>query len=103
LPNWLFADLMTVPVRFPGATAVDVELAAGVWGCDSVPLVAGDVDSGAIGTPVSLPTSSPAADHHDAAHGECCDDPHQARPLPMVLTVQRVSPASWFRHLSVSG
>jgi hypothetical protein len=43
------------------AAAVDVELAAGVWGwgCDSVPLLAGDVDSGAIWTLVSLRTSSP--------------------------------------------
>jgi hypothetical protein len=61
LPNWLFADLMTVPVRFTGVAAVDVALAAGVWasGCDSVPLLAGDVDPGALGTPVPLRTSSP--------------------------------------------
>jgi hypothetical protein len=48
MPNWLFAALIAVPVRFPGVAAVDAELGVGVLasGCNGVSV--GDVDSGAL-------------------------------------------------------
>jgi hypothetical protein len=59
MPNWLFAALIAVPVRFPGVAAVDAELGVGVLasGCNGVSV--GDVDSGALGAPVLVPASSP--------------------------------------------
>jgi hypothetical protein len=59
MPNWLLADLMPVPVGFPGVAAVDVALRVGVsiLGCDGGALVAGDVGSGAVGVPMPLGTS----------------------------------------------
>jgi hypothetical protein len=63
MPNWLFAALMTVPVRFTGVGGVDVGLGAGglVWGCDGISL--GDADSGALGVSalVAVPSPQPAS------------------------------------------
>jgi hypothetical protein len=59
MPNWLFAALMTVRVRFSGVAALEVELSVGVLvsGCNGVSL--GDVDAGALGAPALVPASSP--------------------------------------------
>jgi hypothetical protein len=56
MPNWLFAALMTVPVR-TGVAAGDVELCVGrlVAGCNGVPL--GEVGPGALGAPLLLSAS----------------------------------------------
>jgi hypothetical protein len=59
IPNWLSADLMTVPVRFTGGAAGEVVLGVGVLGrvCDGGSL--GDVGSVTLGAPVPLPASFP--------------------------------------------
>ena len=60
MPNWLFADLMTVPVGFSRVGAVDVALGSGdvVKACDCVALVAGDVCTGGLEISVLLPVPS---------------------------------------------
>jgi hypothetical protein len=86
MPNWLFADLMTVPVSLPGVAAVDVALAVGVLvlGCDSVALETADVGSGAVGVPVPLETSF-AHPTSMTAHALSVAMIHIRRdPLPMV-------------------
>jgi hypothetical protein len=57
MPNWLFATLMTVPVRIAGIVVVAVGLGMGVlaFGCNGV----GGIDSGAPGAAVPLPASFP--------------------------------------------
>ena len=86
MPNWLFADLMTVPVRFPGGAAVNGALGVGVLvrGCDGVPFVARDVGSGAVG--VTLPLGRSFAHPTSmTAHAMSAAMIHIRRdPLPMV-------------------
>src|SRR5215207_5882255 len=59
MPNWLFAALMTAPVRFTGVAAVAVGPGLGllVFGCNGVSL--GCIDSGALGAAVLFSASLP--------------------------------------------
>ena len=77
LPNWLFADLMTVPVRFTGVAAVDSH--RGRMGLGLGPAFRSLLVTWTRERRHAVPLYVvPAADQHDAAYGECCDDPHPA-------------------------
>jgi hypothetical protein len=55
IPNWLFADLITVPVGFSRVAAVDVALGSGELKlCDCSALVAAAVCTGTLGVPPLL-------------------------------------------------
>jgi hypothetical protein len=71
MPNWLFANLMTVPIRFSRVSAVDVALGSGelVKVCDCVALVADAVSTGTLGVAAllsALPVQPTSATEHAA-------------------------------------